>query len=400
MKNNATILKKIFPLLLILFSICLSAQEIELLDNTWYLQSITINSQIHEAPRLPEMTIQAFFGNNDMNSDMCCAGQLELQLTFNNNSSSFEINDVNAVIENCDENNLNNFRDLYVNFFQNNTTGAFGYEIQENPANIGLYLTLTITNPLGDTVVLYNLPHDLQVDFTIFGDEPPFQTQWHLIGVVIEGTSYPVSYETAYQTTVTFSKDGSFHSQLCGEIVSKAAFVNDDGGGPFGAGEFYILCENLTLIPGDCEGTSLTEIEQHFYNFLQNLANGNTAVYQRGHADFADFCGSIEMIDFYDAATNSRVYLVDCIEPLSTNSFNQNPIVFYPNPVYDIISIQTTDCNNCITKIYNTNGKLLYSDILRSSYEKINVKHLSNGVYFIVVENEVGIKQTQKFVKK
>lgn len=392
--------KRVSLLLLVIIFSFGNAQETELLNHTWYLHSLAVSGQTTEAPRTPEMTVQVFFDNNDMLSEMCCAGQIALQLTFDNTQPVFEINDIDTIIDNCTDNNQNDFRDLYIDFFQDNIVGNFEYNIQENNGYIGTYHTLTITNPAGDTVVFYSIPHNLQVDYYIFGDEPPFQTQWYLTGVIIDGILQFLPYETALQTVITFSRDGSFHSRLCGEIVSKITFVNDDGGGSFGTGEFYILCEDLTFTPGNCEDSSLTEIEQHYYNFLQNLANGNTVVYQRGHADFADFCGSIEMIDFYDPATNSWFFLADCIEPLSTNSYSRDSIVFYPNPVDDILTIQATDCSTCSIKIYNPNGKLLYSENLNPNQHKINLKDLSSGIYFLAIENEFGIKQTRKFLKK
>ncbi|PKP26107.1 MAG: hypothetical protein CVU03_05380 [Bacteroidetes bacterium HGW-Bacteroidetes-2] len=397
MKNTIIILNKKLSLFFILFiSIFGNAQEIGLINNTWYVHSMSINSQIIEAPRFPEMTVQAFFGNNEMLNEMCCSGQLELEITFDNNQSTFEVNNVDTVIENCTNNDLNNFRDLYIDFFQDNTASVFEYDIQELIANMGNYLSLTITNLVGDTVELYNSPHDPQVDYYIFSE----YTTWYLTGIIIDGTSHQISYETASQTAVTFSIDGSFNSQICGEIISKAAFINDDGGGAFGSGNFYIPCENIIFIPGDCDDNSLTTIEQHYYSFLQNLVNGNIAIYQRGHADFSDVCGSIEIIELYDSETNSWVFLADCVEPLSTNTFIQNSVVLYPNPVNDILFIQTTDCNPCTVKIYTPNGKLLYKESLKASQDKIDVKELSTGIYFLVMENDIGTKQFQKFVKK
>jgi hypothetical protein len=379
----------------------LYAQTPDLLDNSWFVHSITINGQTTVAPRDPEMTIQAIFNSNDMLNEMCCAGQIALQLTFDNTLPFFHINSINTIIENCTESNLNTFRDLYIDFFQFNTADEFDYDIQQNMGGLGNYLKLTITNPAGDIIELYNTPHDLQADYYIFGDDPPFQTHWYLAGMYVNWVPVQIPYSIAQQTSITFLKDGSFHSQICGEIVSKAAFINDDGGGSFGSGEFYILCEELTFTPGNCQNTTITDIEQHYYNFLQNLANGNIAVYQRGHADFADFCGSIEIIELYDPAPNTYVYFVDCLEPLSINTFNQqSSLIIYPNPTNDSLTIHTSFCNSCSVKIYSSNGKLLYSESLKSSQEIIDVKQLSSGIYFIGVENELGIKQTEKFVKK
>ncbi|MEX2350594.1 MAG: T9SS type A sorting domain-containing protein [Flavobacteriaceae bacterium] len=95
----------------------------------------------------------------------------------------------------------------------------------------------------------------------------------------------------------------------------------------------------------------------------------------------------------------SFVYSEDC--SLSSPAFEKLTSFFvYPNPVNESLSIYTTFCNSCKVKIFSPKGKLLYNEILKASQDKIDVKQLSNGMYFIVVENEVGIKQTEKFVKK
>src|SRR5690606_15071310 len=177
-----------------------------------------------------------------------------------------------------------------------------------------------------------NTPHNLQLDDYIF-DVYNAQGIWYLTGMVVDGTPYPISYQDAYQTTITFSKDGNFYSQICGEIVSKAAFTNG------GNGDFYILCENLTFTSGNCQNPDLTVIEQQYYNFLQDLANGNIATFQTYIASFGNSCSEINGIDLYDPATNTWVFLADCVESLSTNSFNQQTITFYPNPVSETLYI-------------------------------------------------------------
>src|SRR5690606_2741993 len=141
-------MKKLFTLLvLVIASIITNAQNQVLLDESWFVQSLTINGQTTEAPREPEMTIEAFFSNNDMLNEMCCAGEMALQLTYDNIQSTFEIISINTIIENCAEANFNNFRDLYVDFFDY-TNDDFDYNIsQENNNYFGSYLMLTVTNP-------------------------------------------------------------------------------------------------------------------------------------------------------------------------------------------------------------------------------------------------------------
>lgn len=64
----------------------------------------------------------------------------------------------------------------------------------------------------------------------------------------------------------------------------------------------------------------------------------------------------------------------------------------YPNPAKDFISIQTQDLKS--VKIFNSQGQ----EIMESVSNKIDVRFLSTGVYFIQVETSEGIGQ-KKFVK-
>ncbi|MEX0997008.1 MAG: T9SS type A sorting domain-containing protein [Flavobacteriaceae bacterium] len=93
------------------------------------------------------------------------------------------------------------------------------------------------------------------------------------------------------------------------------------------------------------------------------------------------------------------VYSEDCT--LSNPDF-KSPFFFkfYPNPVVDYLIFETQNCTNCIAKLYSTTGKLLKTHNFSLSQNAIDVEGFNTGLYFIVVENEYGITQTQKFVKK
>lgn len=369
------------------------AQEPELLNNIWYVDSIIVNNEATQAPRKPEMTLETFFSSNGMSNEMCCAGQMEMQLTFDSNPATFGINNLDIIIENCTDINFNNFRDLYVEFFQDNTNDEFEYNISTQIANFGDYLILTITNPAGAVVTFYNTPHYLQTDHYIF-DVYNNDGVWHLTGIVVDETPYPISYDTAHQTSITFSRNGNFHSQICGEIVSKAAFISDENE------KFYILCENLDFTPGNCQNTNLTDTEQQYYNFLQSLANGSIATFQTYIADFGDSCSEVNGIDLYDPATNTWVFLADCVDYLSIDSFDQKFITIYPNPTSETLYIDLKNNTQAVkANLYNLEGKLIQTLKLASTQE-IDVKNLNMGMYLLVLEDENGNVLNKKFVKK
>ncbi len=72
-------------------------------------------------------------------------------------------------------------------------------------------------------------------------------------------------------------------------------------------------------------------------------------------------------------------------------------ITIYPNPVQDILNIETKQINTKVT-IFDYTGKLIQSQMI-SETGAIDVSKISTGIYFLQIENE-GITQTQKFVKQ
>ena len=83
---------------------------------------------------------------------------------------------------------------------------------------------------------------------------------------------------------------------------------------------------------------------------------------------------------------------------LAVNDTDKSNFSFYPNPVSDVLNINST---KEITKVfvYNSVGQIVKTaDKLMDS--KLNVSHLSKGVYFINVILESGETKTVKIIKK
>jgi len=86
----------------------------------------------------------------------------------------------------------------------------------------------------------------------------------------------------------------------------------------------------------------------------------------------------------------------------NTNNNETIPYLIYPNPVQDVLNIQSpilfdTDSE---FKIYDLNGKLVHSQ--KGEYANVNVLFLSHfaAVTYILEIDHQGKKQTQKFIKK
>ena len=73
------------------------------------------------------------------------------------------------------------------------------------------------------------------------------------------------------------------------------------------------------------------------------------------------------------------------------------PFKLYPNPVTDVLHIESQEVVNKV-KIYDALGKVvLYKNSL--SENTMNVSNLSHGIYFMIIETETG-KGVRRFIKK
>lgn len=74
-----------------------------------------------------------------------------------------------------------------------------------------------------------------------------------------------------------------------------------------------------------------------------------------------------------------------------------NNINIFPNPVQNILNVETKQINTKVT-IFDYTGKLIQSQMI-SETGAIDVSKISAGIYLLQIENE-GITSTQKFVKQ
>ena len=387
-------MKKVLPFLCLLITTSVFCQNPELFEHTWYAKSITINNDVTEAPKNPNLEIQATFDGTTSFTDMCCAGILNMALDYNPNQSTFEITDFSPALEICDETENNEFRDLFISFFQDPVTDIFEYEIVDEQ-NYWDYKILTLTNANGDAVQLYNTPHSIDTDEYIFDI---YNGHWFLQSLSNEDVPYTIPYNIAEEIEISFDTDGAFKSVICGEINSKVIFNGDDF-----QGDFYIPCGNLTFISGECNNQEFIDIEQDLYVILEKIAEGQTFTFQRFHADFGEGnCETTEIVEIYDATRDFGFTLVDCLEPLSVENFNKPSVSIYPNPVKDKLILKNTnfETSQLNLSIYTIQGKAVVSkNIQFENKTSIDVSGLSSGMYFINIKDEIGTTTTQKFVK-
>ncbi|WP_298507455.1 choice-of-anchor tandem repeat GloVer-containing protein [uncultured Kordia sp.] len=100
----------------------------------------------------------------------------------------------------------------------------------------------------------------------------------------------------------------------------------------------------------------------------------------------------------FDGNTELAFNIIDLSDDsLSTETFKENlNVSVFPNPTQDFLQISSPSAISTI-EIYSFQGQKLVS---YSNQEKIDVRNLSNGLYFLKVKDVFGKLQTVKFIKQ
>lgn len=83
---------------------------------------------------------------------------------------------------------------------------------------------------------------------------------------------------------------------------------------------------------------------------------------------------------------------------LSTEDFDANKLIIYPNPVKDTLQLKTKEILHYFV-IYSVSGQLIKSKSLENSTREIDVSFLTPGMYVLVLKNQKG-EEKIKFVKQ
>ena len=114
------------------------------------------------------------------------------------------------------------------------------------------------------------------------------------------------------------------------------------------------------------------------------------------------FSYTIEEVENYYKLTitnNDGNWLIYNSILLSNPAFNENTLSLYPNPVQNILNIQNTASNLSKVQIYDLNGRLLQNHLMQSNEVSLDVSQLNSGIYFVILENEMGNQISRKIVK-
>lgn len=156
-KSNQNIMKFLFTSALIFLGLFIKAQQQDLINHTWFLYKVVLDSNEHLVPNTSdEIIAQADFSENQLQSFVCntLGGDIS---NLSNEEVDFSGLDLTLITcpSNFDEYNLleNNYFGLF--FGANTATGFyenFSYTIQD----LGSYLQLTLVNPVGDSAIYYS----------------------------------------------------------------------------------------------------------------------------------------------------------------------------------------------------------------------------------------------------
>ncbi len=95
--------------------------------------------------------------------------------------------------------------------------------------------------------------------------------------------------------------------------------------------------------------------------------------------------------------THTNVVLGNCAS-LSTDENKEPELIFYPNPVNDVLNLSYIQEMN-VVKVYNLVGQELLSKKVNSSTAQIDISNFANGTYFIQVTTETAMK-TFRVIKR
>ena len=97
-----------------------------------------------------------------------------------------------------------------------------------------------------------------------------------------------------------------------------------------------------------------------------------------------------------DEGLNGKAYFAS-EAALKNDSFYQNKISVFPNPVHNILNIKNDTADISKVDVYSITGKLLLS--VDGNLNEINLENLDSGMYFVKITTQDGNNQSFKIIK-
>lgn len=191
-----------------------------------------------------------------------------------------------------------------------------------------------------------------------------------------------VNQGSSYQMTLKGNTNGNYDNRFVVFIDWNQNGVLND------AGEVY----EITTLLKNSTGVDAKEVMQTLAVPADALL-GNTRMRVKkifGMANFLDPCAgaSFGQVEDYTIAVGG----------LAVSDASKAQLKVYPNPVVDILNIESADKVKSV-QVFDLTGKSVSSHMLNAVKSQINLSKLTSGVYVVNIETEKGI-QSVKIVKK
>jgi hypothetical protein len=103
--------------------------------------------------------------------------------------------------------------------------------------------------------------------------------------------------------------------------------------------------------------------------------------------------------------SNGDVYgrfIPSSVVGIKENKISNRFFDLFPNPAIDVVTlnIDNTYNSNLILNIYNVNGALVRSEMLKQHNQKINIRNLNNGIYVVEIKSQEWTKKQKLIIKK
>ncbi|MAP79643.1 MAG: hypothetical protein CL526_01015 [Aequorivita sp.] len=191
----------------------------------------------------------------------------------------------------------------------------------------------------------------------------------------------------------------------CGDLVTNSTIFGTDSGGNASPDVFYSytgngVAETITLNAcGPDTNFSTTVRVFSDCSLTTQIAFNDSSCVNQPELEFESDGTSTYfiMIEGYDDEQLGNFQLELTCEALGLNDNELTGVVFYPNPVLDVLQISGDKTINSV-EIFNVSGQRLILKNLNSMRGEINLSSLTSGIYFakVMANNAVG---TYKIVK-
>lgn len=140
-------------------------------------------------------------------------------------------------------------------------------------------------------------------------------------------------------------------------------------------------------------GSNWVQVGQNMLGATQDNFGESVSISSNGQVISVGATG-----DDSNGTNSGKLRIYDISSVLTTQTFNQNAISFYPNPVKDILSIENSENESILNvEIYSTTGKLVIQET--KNFNQISVEHLANGMYILKLNTSNGVINN-KFIKQ